>query len=262
MFMLKKIAPLFLNPLSLCLGIFLLGLFCLWLTRRQRLGKFLVTLGTVLLFVLSSAFFSAKVLTPLEYRYPALLYPDTVPWEGDKTGTLPRWIVVLGGGHVSDPRLPVNSQLSEAALSRLVEGVRLYKAIPHSKLLLSGGVVFDPVPEAQVMAQIALLLGVKPQDIVLEPNSRDTEDEAALIAGMLAGQKLILVTSAAHMTRAMALFAKRGLQPIPAPADYRLKASRSPGPGLYFPGAGHLGQVETALHEYLGLAWAWLRGAI
>ena len=75
---------------------------------------------------------------------------------------------MLGGGHVSDPRLPANSQISAAALGRVVEGVRLYKAIPGSKLLLSGGGVFDPVPEAEVMAQIAVLLGVKPQDIRLE----------------------------------------------------------------------------------------------
>lgn len=262
MFMLKKIVPLFLYPVALCLGILILGLLFLWATRRQRLGKFLVTLGTGLLFVLSSSFFSSKLLIPLEYRYPALLHPEAIPWEAGQTGASPRWIVVLGGGHVSDPRLPVNSQIGDGGLSRLVEGVRLYKAIPQSKLLLSGGVVFDPVPEAKVMAQIAISLGVKPQDIVLELNSRDTESEAALIAGMINGNKLILVTSAAHMPRSVALFAKHGMQPIPAPTDYILKEPQGPVPGEYFPGATPLGQVEVALHEYLGLAWAWLRGAI
>ena len=44
--------------------------------------------------------------------------------------TSPKWIVVLGGGHVSDPSLPANSQINPAALARVVEGVRLYKAIP------------------------------------------------------------------------------------------------------------------------------------
>jgi uncharacterized SAM-binding protein YcdF (DUF218 family) len=262
MFMLKKIVPLFLYPVSLCLEILILGLLFLWATRRQRLGKILVTLGTVLLFLLSAPFFSSRWLTPLEYRYPALLHPEAIPWEVGKTGTSPRWIVVLGGGHISDPRLPVNSQISEAALGRLVEGVRLYQAIPQSKLLLSGGVVFDPVPEAKVMAHIALFLGVKPQDIVLESDSRDTEEEAANIAAIINSKKFILVTSAAHMPRSMALFAKHGLHPIPAPADYLLKEPQSPGPGEFFPTAGALGQVETALHEYLGLAWAWLRGLI
>ncbi len=262
MFLLKKILSQFFYPVSLCLEILVLGLFFLWATRRPRLGKILVTLGTVLLLLLSLPPVSSRLLAPLEQRYPAILHPETVSW-GERPGvTSPKWIVVLGGGLVSDPRLPPNSQISEAALSRVVEGVRLYKAIPGSKLLLSGGAVFDPVPEARVMAQIAVLLGVKPQDIVLEQESRDTAAEAALIARMINGKRIILVTSAAHMPRSMALFKKQGLQPIPAPADFLVRERLYLTPGDFFPGPGSLGQVQTAVHEYLGMAWAWLRGAI
>jgi uncharacterized SAM-binding protein YcdF (DUF218 family) len=147
-------------------------------------------------------------------------------------------------------------------LARVVEGVRLHKAVPGSKLLLSGGAVFDPVPEAEVMAQVAVVLGVKPHDIRLESDSRDTAEEAEMIAKMIGRERFILVTSAAHMPRSMALFRRRGLQPIPAPADFRAPETRSSGPSRFFPGAGALGQTQTALHEYLGLAWAWLRGEI
>ena len=55
MFVVKKIVALFFYPVGLCLGILILGLFCLWATRRQRLGKVLVTLGTVLLLLLSTS---------------------------------------------------------------------------------------------------------------------------------------------------------------------------------------------------------------
>lgn len=262
MFLLKKIVSQFFYPVSLCLEILILGLVCLWATRRQRLGKVLVTLGTGLLLLLSSSFLSPGLLTPLESRYPALLHPETISGETEKVETFPKWIVVLGGGHVTDPNLPANSQISETALSRVVEGVRLYKAIPGSKLLLSGGGSYDPVPEAEVMAQIAGLLGVKPQDIMLETDSRDTADEAELIAKMIGRGKIILVTSAAHMPRSMALFKKRGMQPIPAPTNYLVRKARGPQVFRLFPGAGSLGQVESAVHEYLGLAWAWLRGTI
>jgi uncharacterized SAM-binding protein YcdF (DUF218 family) len=261
MFLLKKIAPLLLYPVSLCLGILILGLFCLWVTRRQRLGKGLVTLGTVLLLLLSLPFLSRQTLTPLERRYPALLHPETVSW-GEKSSTAPKWIVVLGGGHRSDPSLPANSQISPAALGRVIEGVRLYKTIPGSKLLLSGGGVFDPVPESEVMAQIAELLGVKPQDISLESNSRDTADQAEIIAKMIGRERFILVTSASHMPRSMALFRKRGLQPIPAPTDFQVRESQGFDPNRFFPKATSLKEVDSALHEYLGLAWAWLRGEI
>jgi len=262
MFAVKKIVASFLYPVTLCLGILILGLVCLWATRRQRLGKALVTLGTVLLLLMSSSFISSWLLTPLEGRYPALLHPEILSGAAGAAETSPRWIVVLGGGHVSDSRLPVNSQISAAALSRVVEGVRLHQALPGSRLLLSGGVVFDPVPEAEVMAQIAVLLGVKPQDIMLESDSRDTAEEAEIIAKMIGRGKFILVTSAAHMPRSMALFRRRGLQPIPAPADIRTKNIQSSSPVRFFPGVETLGQTQIAVHEYLGLAWAWLRGTI
>jgi uncharacterized SAM-binding protein YcdF (DUF218 family) len=262
MFMLKKLVASFLYPVPLCLELLILGLFFLWVTQRQRLGKILVTLGTVLLLLLSSSFISSGLLTPLEHRYPALLHPETIAWEGPHPATSPKWIVVLGGGHVSDPRLPPNSQIVGTALSRVVEGVRLYKAIPGSKLLLSGGGGYDPIPEAEVLARIAVLLGAKPQDILLEPDSRDTADEAEIIAKMIGRKKFILVTSAAHMPRAMALFKKCGLRPLPAPTDYLDRQAQGFSLGSFSPRAVSLEQVETAVHEYLGLAWAWLRGFI
>jgi uncharacterized SAM-binding protein YcdF (DUF218 family) len=262
MFLLKKIvAPCF-YPFPLCLVILILGLVFLWANRRPRLGRGLATLGTALLLLLSLPGISAQFLTPLERRYPALLHPEKIAGEGQKSGTSPKWIVVLGGGHRSDPSLPVNSQISAAALERVVEGVRLYKTIPGSKLLFSGGVVFDPVPEAEVMARIAELLGVKPQDISQEPASRDTADQAEIIARMIGKERCILVTSAAHMPRSMALFKKRGLQPIPAPTDFLVREGPGFHPGRFFPGASSLSGVETAWHEYLGLAWAWLGGQI
>jgi uncharacterized SAM-binding protein YcdF (DUF218 family) len=262
MFILKKIVALFFYPVGLCLGILILGLVFLWATRRPRLGKGLVTLGTVLLLLLSLDGISGQFLTPLEQRYPALLHPEKIAWEGPQSGTSAKWIVVLGGGHRSDPRLPPNSQTSAATLGRVVEGVRLYKSIPGSKLLLSGGVVFDPVPEAAVMARIAELLGVKPQDIVLESDSRDTAEQAEVIAKMIGRERFILVTSAAHMPRSVALFKKRGLRPIPAPTDFLGREGPGLDLGRFFPHAASLARVETALHEYLGLAWAWLRGEI
>jgi uncharacterized SAM-binding protein YcdF (DUF218 family) len=261
MFLMKKIVASFFYPVSLCLGILLLGLVCLWATRRQRLGKGLVTLGTVLLILLSLPSLARQTLTPLENHYPVLLHPETVSW-GENSATSPKWIVVLGGGHVSDPRLPATGQLSSAALSRVVEGVRLYKAVPGSKLLLAGGGVFDPMPEAEVMARVAVLLGAKPQDLRLETASRDTSDQAEIIAKELGRQRFILVTSAVHMPRSMALFRKRGMQPLPAPTDFLVREAQGLDLGRFLPGASSLCEVEGAAHEYLGLAWAWLRGLI
>ena len=64
------------------------------------------------------------------------------------------------------------------------------------------------------------------------------------------------------MPRTMALFRRRGLQPIPAPADFRAPHAQSSGPGRFFPAVESLKRTQAAVHEYLGLAWAWLRGTI
>jgi hypothetical protein len=47
-------------------------------------------------------------------------------------------------------------------------------------LLLSGGAVFDPVPEAETMAAVARMLGVSPDDMVLESQSMDTGQQAQI----------------------------------------------------------------------------------
>ena len=65
---------------------------------------------------------------------------------------------MLGRGHTSDPRLPATGQIPYSGLARLVEGIRIYNLLPEYRLILSGGDVFDLVPEAKTMAEVALLL--------------------------------------------------------------------------------------------------------
>ncbi len=251
-FLLKKIAAHLLSPLSLCIELLLLGLFLLWFTRKQRAGKIIVSLGVILLCLFSYCAVSDIFLRPLEHKYPPLINLADV--HGVK------WVVVLGGGHISDPGIPATSQLSDASMARLVEGIRLYKMLPGSKLVVSGGSGFDPVPEAVIMADVARAIGVNGRDLVLESLSRDTKDEARLIQEIVGKDRFVLVTSAAHMPRSMALFEKRGMRPIPAPTEYLAAESR--GPAMFFPSADGLERAERAFHEYLGLAWAKLRGQI
>jgi len=253
MFLLKKIvAPLF-SPVPICLEILLLGLFLLWFTRKQKIGKIIVSIGVILLATLSYGVISDILVKPLEYKHPPLRNVHTV--------TDVKWVVVLGGGHTSDPKLPATGQISGESLARLVEGIRIHNILPKSKLILSGG-GFDPVPNANVMANVALALGVDGRALVLESVSRDTKDEAQLIQKIVGDNSFILVTSASHMPRSIALFEKRGMRPIPAPTDYWVKKRQRISPGIFFPNADNLRKAEKAFHEYLGLAWAKLRGQI
>ncbi len=257
MFLLKKtLAPFFL-PVALCLEFLALGLVLLWFTRKQRAAKALLTAGALLLAAFSHSGLADALLAPLEYRYPALLDPAR-PAEG---GAPPvRWILVLGGGHAFDPELPVTSRLTGSSLVRLIEGIRIHRRLPGSKLILFGGRIYGPVSEAESMAELAAELGVDANDIVLESSSWDTKDQAAIAPRLVGEERFILVTSAAHMPRAVALFRKQGLRPIPAPTGHWSSPHPSLGLAGFFPTASVLWRSERALHEYLGSAWAWLRG--
>lgn len=252
MFLFKKLVALLFFPVSIALEAMLLGLFLLWFTRKQKTGKVVVSIGVGIFALFSYAGFSNILLRPLEYKYPPIL---SLADARDA-----KWVVVLGGGHTSDPQLAVTSQIEEETLARLVEGIRLHKMTSGSKLILSGGAVFDPVPNAKIMAGVASILGVDERDIVLETESRDTKDEARIIKEMVGDERFVLVTSASHMPRSMALFRKQGMEPIPAPTGHWVKEREGISPGMFFPGSEGHRKAERAVYEYLGLIWAKVTG--
>jgi len=254
MFLFKKlVAPLFF-PVSLCLTCLAAGLILLWFTKKQKAGKIVTTVGVGLLLLFSNGPFSRLLLAPLEFRYPSL---------GAEPGSAPRakWIVVLGGGHAPDPKLPVTARLPSDALTRVVEGIRLHRELPNSKLLLSGSGSHG-FTDAGCMADVAEVLGVDRQDMILESKSRDTKDQARLIRSIVGESPFILVTSATHLPRSVALFRKQGMDPIPAPSGLRVRRQKFFSRATFYPGAGALKRVESAFYEYLGMAWAKLRGQI
>jgi uncharacterized SAM-binding protein YcdF (DUF218 family) len=254
MFLLKKIvAPLFF-PLSLCLEILLVGIFLLWFTRRQKAGKIIVSIGVVILIAFSYGAASDILLRPLEYKYPPMT---------DMSAVLDvEWVVVLSGGSSSDAHLPITGRLSHASLVRLVEGIRIHRKLLKSKLILSGGGAFNTIAEAKTMADVAVILGVDSKDLILESESKDTKDQARLIHTIVGDNRFVLVTSASHMPRSMALFEKRGMRPTPAPIGHRITERQKITPGIFFPSAGRIAKMENVFYEYLGLAWAILRGQI
>lgn len=256
MFLLKKIISPFFMPVPACIFLALLGLFFLWFTRKQRIGKVLVTISTVLLGVFSYGAVSDMLARPLERQYPPItdfqLLKDV------------KWIVVLGGGSSVDPGLPSSTYLSDASLVRLSEGVFLHNRLPQTKLILTGRSGFEGVtPVAQVMGDVAREWGVETEDIVLETKATDTKDHPIYVKEIVGKDRFILVTSASHMPRAMGLFRKHGMEPIPAPTDYMVK-EREGGLrlGMFIPSAGSLEKVGRVIHEYLGMMWGKMRSQI
>jgi uncharacterized SAM-binding protein YcdF (DUF218 family) len=255
MFLFKKLVAPFLMPVPFCLALVLVGLLLLWYTRRQKAGRRLAAAGAVALLLLGYGAVSGRLLATLERRHAPVA-------DASVAAGRVHWVVVLGGGSSSDSGLPAAMRLSEGSLARLVEGVRLQRQLPGGRLLLSGGAVFGSAADSETMRALAVGLGVDSSTLDLDPVSPDTETQAEVVRARLGSEEFFLVTSASHMPRALALFRKAGTNPIPAPTHFLTQKDRGFAPSDLFPSAGGLRRAEATVYEYLGLAWAKVRGKV
>ena len=265
MFFLKKFISGFLVPSTVCMLLMVAGLLLLWFTRRDRLGKILTTVGVGLLLLFSNPVLSELLLAPLESRNPPL-YPDQrLQAAAPPTGATPTWIVVLSAGHIADPRVPPTGQLGSAAVGRVLEGIRLHRRLPGSKLLLSGG-IGGGTPEdpkhADLLGAVTDLCAVDRPSVVLHRSGWDTEEEAETISRVVGTQPFLLVTSASHMPRALGLFRRRGAHPIPASAFLYTMDEPGFAASDLVPTPGALNASNAGMHEYIGLVWSKLRGRL
>jgi len=254
LFVVKKIISFILGPLTVILILQVLGLLLIWREKCKRAGLWLISLGIIAFVLAGYGLIGNAVLEDLEHRYPPL--QDIPVADGA------RWVVVLGAGMTSDPRVPLTSQLSEGSAVRTMDGIRIWRQLKSARLLFSGGAVFNTRSEAYGMAKLARQLGVPDSAIITEDNSLDTDDQARLIKEIVKDEMIVLVTSAAHMQRSVLLFKKQGVSLVPAPTNYLIKKDQKFKPSRLFPSSGNIQAAEVLFHEYLGLAWSKLRGRI
>lgn len=249
MFFLKKLISQFLMPFPVFLLLLGIG-FYYWKRHHPIRAQKIILFAVLWITLLSYSPFSALLLYPLEHPYQKVCLSNSAA---------PRYIHVLGSGHASNNSLPLSSQLGLVSLVRVNEGVSIYNAHPGMKLIFSGYGGDDAVSNAQKNAQMAILLGVKPEDIILLKTAKDTYEEAVQAKKIIKDQPLVLVTSASHMRRASALFKKAGIHVIAAPTDFKIKKNET----LWqFPSAEGLAYSEAAFHEYVGLVWSKISGLI
>jgi uncharacterized SAM-binding protein YcdF (DUF218 family) len=164
-----------------------------------------------------------------------------------------KYVVVLGSWYGPRGDIPLTAAFDADGLARIVEGIRLHRRIPDSRLIVSGG----PVPgrggraAAHGYATLAMQLGVPADRLIILDRAPDTSTEAQYIAGRTRGEQFLLVTSSEHMARAMRLMKRVGANPIPAPATIRPGGLQW---GDFRPDSNGLRGSEAAIHEYMGLA--------
>ena len=229
----------------LVLCVFLvLALSRLLLAGQRRAGRDLLACAIAWAFVVGAGPLPHLLLRGLDRDPPA----DGSAWKVKNV------VVVLGAGTVRGRREgQVNSTL--LGYPRLLEGARLYrdckKSAPACTLLLTGG---DPrhngISEAEVMRGDLVGIGIPEADILLEPKSNNTFQNAAFSSQIIranAYDRVALVTSGTHLRRALKFFSHFRVDALGFPSE-QAKATYFP-----IPLAQNFSLADLAIHEYLGL---------
>lgn len=259
LFWLKKVISFWLMPVPLGLSTLVVGLLLLRQPRRRRLGRGLVIAAVSLLLIASNKFVAKSLLRPLETVYPAMPeFVAGVPLPADLA--VCKYVVVLGGGHGRTPGVAATNVLSTAALARIVEGIRILRALPGAGLIVTGGAEPGHTTHAKMLARAAQAFGIAPERIQYIEEARDTEDESRAVKLLAGDAPVALVTSAWHLPRAVALFRSAGLTTVPCPAGFNTQEDAGFALDDYLWDVGAFGGTSLALRERLGYLWIWLRG--
>ena len=190
----------------------------------------------------------------LESKYE-IMTPEEITLPGKTVHLL-----VLGGGHTNNDRLPANNQLTLAALGRLAEGIRLQRQVSGSLLIASGGSKSGKTTQAELLARTALLLGMEPIVVRKQMQPLNTQMEASEYRRVYGDTaRLVIVTSALHMPRAMYLFRQAGLNPLAAPTNHLVKDDGRNPYLNWLPSATKIMMMESVMHEYGGMWYAKLK---
>jgi uncharacterized SAM-binding protein YcdF (DUF218 family) len=245
--MIDKLVTLAVSPLGTALLLLAAAGAAGWVGRSRRAPGMLGALAFGWLWLWSTPIASDALRDTLERESGPRLV-EQVP-AGDV-------IVVLGGSvHGPKPERRPYPDLVDAS-DRLWHAARLYRAGKAPRVLVSGGSGLAGVPpEAPVMRDVLVSLGVPREAILLESASTNTAQNAAYSRAVLgSGQhRVVLVTSALHMKRARRALERNGLQVLPAPTDFEVVPRRVELLRL-LPAADALAGSARAFKEWVALA--------
>lgn len=250
MFLLSKLLPLLLLPLGLAL------LLLLWAAWRGGRAPLLAALAV--LWVIGTPLTAEVLWRWLEWPYQrqtaaALLGPRSEPVAA---------VVVLGTGRHAAPGPARVSEWHDA--DRFFGGLEAWQQLrlagQRPRLIFTGG--WWPSrpampPEGDVLRQRAIALGLPSADLLSTARVRNTAEEAHVIAALLPrGARVVLVSSAFHLPRAVRLFERQGLRVIAFPVDFQASGAWAGSPLAdplsWLPSADGLASSSRALREVIG----------
>ncbi len=243
-FVLSKILSFFLQPFIWALLLLILGV---WIKKNTLKKRFY--LGSLIIFL----FFSNTVIFS---EFTRLWEEEGVKYEYLKTYDIG---IVLGG------MTEFNNDLNRLSIrrggDRVWQAIQLYKIEKIDKILISGahGYLIDRgLNEAIQMKEDLIRMGIPGEDILTESNSKNTYQNAVeskqIIDAMEDEVSILLITSAIHMKRAKACFAKAGFTNVDVfSTDHYTGSVRGYQLDQYLiPNIGTLGNWNYLIKEWVG----------
>ena len=208
-------------------------------------GKPLARYVTGLLFLL--------LIMLLSYYYPVggyLAKPLMISHSTENADAI--FVLASGATKAGDPGF--------SGLQRVNHGIRLLKEGRARHLYLSTG--FSPTyghDEAAWVASYSSMFELSPASfsILISQDITTTATEAAYARKILkaaGAQRILLVTSGAHIYRSCATFEKAGFEVLPAPVHNQKN--------IFYASDDYLTSLRAALHEWIGLIYYQLRDRI
>jgi len=250
---LSKLLPIFIYPLGLACVLIIAALL---LMRRRRLQRVALILALLILWLFSNRWIALGLARSLERSY---LPPAEIPQM--------EVAVLLGGGTL--PSEPPRQMVEvNGSGDRVLYAAWLYQQGKVEHILLSGGLLdweTGKSTPAQDMAALLEMMGVPSDALWLQTESRNTYEDAVYSARLLKSkgvQRVLLVTSAWHMPRAVDFFQSQGMEVVPLPVDFSVTEDgwRQLMQGdlrtqvlASMPSAENLALTSRMLKEYIGM---------
>jgi uncharacterized SAM-binding protein YcdF (DUF218 family) len=259
MLFISKLLPLFIYPLGLSCLLLIITLILWW--KSPRFVPIPIALALIVLLLAGNGWISNAIVQSLEWQ--------NIPQELPNADA----IVLLGGATKSAnsprPMVDINEQGD-----RVNYAAKLYRDGKAPLIIAAGGRVAwrgGGRSEATDMAELLMTMGVPNNAIEQETESLNTYENAVNVKPILEAkslQKVILVTSALHMPRSLAIFKKQKIDVIAAPTDFMVSEQEIAEPNAsleafilnLLPDADRLEKTTKAIKEYIGILIYRLKG--
>lgn len=234
-------------------GILILMLLIGWLLARRFFGRFVILLAIAAFYGLSTPIAVDWLASQLES------VPPLTPTQLQTSRADAIW-VLMAGINQHNPELAGGDRLSWHSLERIDHALALHRKTGLPLILSGGSVTGDTRPVAELGADW-LQVRAAVRALAIENTSRDTWENAQFSAALFKRQgieRVLLVTHAFHMPRAVLSARAAGIDVVPAPFAYQHTPHTLQERGRFvdwLPQPGYLGSSYLILHEMAGLIW-------